>query len=121
MLFDDRSGSAVDKGSVFQLALDFSQLAFDLCNFLIQPFFLPCFVRRGNGKKISPSGVTATGLLAFGWYFRSNVISSAFNSRPMVGISAEIDFSFVRKIKRNFLLDGSLTSDRRLRPAWTVW
>jgi len=51
MLFDDRSGSAVDKGSVFQLALDFSQLAFDLCNFLIQPSFLPCFVRRGNGQE----------------------------------------------------------------------
>src|SRR5260370_414567 len=37
----------------------------------------------------------------------------------MVGISAEIDFSFVRKIKRNFFLDVSLTSDWRLRPALT--
>ena len=61
MLLDHRRGSALNKGFVFQFVLGCSQLVFNFCNFLIQSLSLPCSVRGGDGQKISPRGVIATG------------------------------------------------------------
>ena len=51
MFFHDGRGRAVEERAPFQFGLDHARVAFDSCDFLVQPFPFSCPVPGGYGQK----------------------------------------------------------------------